>query len=66
MVVARALYSDSASAEDLKTVVCFFDFHEIIASPKNTQYHVTNLFMSLRVAQSVYENPRTCVEEYPE
>jgi hypothetical protein len=44
VVVAKALYS--ASAKDLLTVGCFFDFQEISECPKKTEKLVTLLLMS--------------------
>ena len=46
--IAIALYS--ASAEDLETVDCFFDFHETNESPMNIQYPVIDLLVSGHVA----------------
>jgi len=39
MAIARY----SASADDLDTFVCFFDFHEIIEEPRKMQYPDTDL-----------------------
>ena len=49
-----ALYS--TSAEDLETMNCFLDFHEIRESPKKIQYPVVDLLVSIQDAQfaSVY------------
>ena len=46
----RARYS--ASAEDLDTVVCFFYFHDIKASPRNTQELDVDLCVSKHPPQS--------------
>ena len=45
-----ALYS--ASTEDLETMNCFLDFHEIRESPKKTQYPMVDLLVSTQDAQS--------------
>ena len=42
----------STSAEDLKTILCFFDFQEIKESPMETQNPVMERFVSGQVAQS--------------
>ena len=54
VVTAMALYF--ASAEDLETIDCFLDFHEIRESPKKMQKLVANLLVSIEDAQfaSVY------------
>ena len=53
-----ALYS--ASAEDLETVCCFFDFQDIKESPRNTQYPVIDLLVSGQPAQSESEKDFKC------
>ena len=53
MTAARALYS--ASAEDLKTICCFLDFHEIMVELKITQCLVIDLRVSKHAAQSESE-----------
>ena len=55
---AIALYS--ASAEDLETVCCFFDFQDIKESPRNTQYSVIGLLISRQLAQSESEKDFRC------
>ena len=45
-----ALYS--TSTEDLETMDCFLNFHEIRESPKKTQYPVVDLLVSTQDAQS--------------
>ena len=47
-----AIYMYSASALDLDTVVCFFVFQDIGALPRKIQYLVTDLLVSLHLAQS--------------
>jgi len=49
-VVARALYN--ASEEDLETIDCFFDFHEIKEEPRKIQYHVVDRLVLGQDAQS--------------
>lgn len=49
-VAANALYS--ASADELETVVCFYDFHETKKSPRNTQNRGVHLRVSRQEAQS--------------
>lgn len=48
-VVAKPL---SASANDFKSVTCFFDFQETDESPRNTQKLVVDLQVSRQEAQS--------------
>jgi len=48
----EAIERYSASAEDLKMVVCFLDFQEISDSPKKMQKPVTDLLVSGHLAQS--------------
>jgi hypothetical protein len=48
------LYPDSA--DDLEIDCCFFDFHEIKASPRNTQNPVTDLLVSEQATQSSSQN----------
>ena len=60
-----------ASAEDLETIDCFLDFHEIRESPKKMQKLVANLLVSIEDAQfaSVYllsENMTWMTKEYPD
>ncbi|MDV3194007.1 MAG: hypothetical protein Q8835_03070 [Sweet potato little leaf phytoplasma] len=50
VTAANALYS--ASAKDLETVGCFFDFHEIKDSPRNTQKPETDFLVSRQAPQS--------------
>ena len=50
--VAFAIDLYSASADDLETVCCFFDFQEIKESPRNTQKPLTDLLLSRQPAQS--------------
>ena len=45
-----ALYS--ASTEDLETIDCFLDFHEIKESPKKMQKPMVDLRVSIQDAQS--------------
>ena len=45
-----ALYS--ASTEDLETIDCFLDFHEIRESLKKMQKPVVDLLVSIQDAQS--------------
>lgn len=45
----------SASAEDLKMVFCFFDFHETNVSIMKTQKSVTDFLVSGQVSQSELE-----------
>src|SRR3954471_9983281 len=52
----EAMERYSASAVDRATVVCFFVFHEIGDCPRNTQYPVTDLLVSLHRAQSASQN----------
>jgi hypothetical protein len=49
--VTAAMDWYSASAEDLETVCCFFDFQEIIESPMKTQKPVTERRVSGHAAQ---------------
>ena len=42
----------SASAEDLETMDCLLDFHEIRESPKKIQYPVVDHLVSIQDAQS--------------
>ena len=44
-----AIYS--TSAEDLDTVCCFLDFHEISECPRNTQNPVVDLLVSMQLPQ---------------
>jgi hypothetical protein len=53
-----ALYS--ASAEDLDTVVCFFDFQEIKELSRKMQYPVTDLLVSEQPAHSESQNAFIC------
>ena len=46
---ARALYY--ASVEDLDTVTCFLDFHEISESPKNTQNSAVDFLVFTQLPQ---------------
>jgi len=46
-----------ASEDDLETVACFLDFHEIKDSPKKMQNPVMNFLLSGHVAQSESQNP---------
>ena len=64
VVAATARYS--ASAEDVETVFCFFDFQEISASPKNTQNPVMERLVVKQVPQSASEKARRFVEEEEE
>ena len=50
VTLAKARYS--ASAEERATVVCFFDFQEIKASPKKTQYPEVDFLVSTQFPQS--------------
>ena len=52
-----ALYS--ALAEDLDTIVCFFDFQEINESPRKMQYPVTDPLVSGHDARSASLKPLT-------
>lgn len=54
--VALAIDLYSASADDLDTVCCFFDFQEINESPKNTQKPEIDRRVSGQVAQSESQN----------
>ena len=49
-ITAIALYF--ASAKDLDTIDYFLDFQEIRESPKNMQYLVVDLLVSMQDAQS--------------
>ena len=57
-----ALYS--ASAEDLDTIACFFDFQEINESPRKMQYPVIDLLVSRHDAQSASLNPLTSSSDF--
>ena len=50
--VTLAIAWYSASADERDTMLCFFDFHKISDSPRNTQKPLVDLFVSLQVAQS--------------
>ena len=52
------LYSDFA--EDLETICCFFDFHEIKDSPRNMQKQVIDLLMLGHEAQSASAKAFKC------
>lgn len=60
-VEAMEQYSDSA--EDQETVCCFFDFHEIKASPRSTRKLVIDLLVSEHLAQSTSHNALTLKSE---
>jgi hypothetical protein len=49
-VLAIARYSDSA--DDLETITCFFDFHEMREFPRKTQNPVTDLLVAWQPPQS--------------
>ena len=49
-VIAMALHS--TSVEDLDTMDYFLDFHDTRESPKNMQYPVVDLLVSMQDAQS--------------
>lgn len=64
LVYAKALYS--ASADDLDTTTCFFDFQLIKESPMNTQKSVIDLQVSGHEAQSESLYPLRCKEDFEE
>jgi hypothetical protein len=42
----------SASADDLETLACFLDFHEMSEFPRNIQYPITDLLVAWQPPQS--------------
>ena len=52
-----------ASADDLETVCCYLDFHEIKESPKKTQKPVTDLQEFGQPAQFESQNAFNCKDE---
>ena len=61
---AMALYF--AFAENLDTVVCFFDLHDTKECPKNIQYPMVDLRVSGHPAQSKSEKALMCNSEVDE
>lgn len=47
---------------DMATILCFFDFHEINESPRNTQYSVVEFLVSLQLSQFASTYAEICNE----
>ena len=59
-ICVKAIYS--ASADDLETVCCFFDRHEIGLSPKKVQKPLIDMQMIEQLAKSKSLNALICNE----
>ena len=64
--VALAMDLYFASADDLETVCCFFNFHDTRESPMKKQYPLMDFMLSGQDAQSESAKPLSSVEEEDE